>query len=257
MSTKYNNGSTTWMHGEPVEWESWDHSPSRRLLGPCPRCGSVTSTYGGAYSCHNNYCPNSASIFVCGPDPAPDWWNTGINVIKDGDAWCAHGPDFINLQESHAGFGDTPKDAVKAYKIPIKKDALDRLNRRLKMMHRISDKQKIPNITAKLEEELAAISALTEERDTLKNELEFKQRVIGDKDWLIQKTTEERDRYREEAQRYREALEKAYPLLRDMGRYARHTSAWHKHATDCHALARGAQLALSLSPLPEREAEKG
>lgn len=32
-------------------------------------------------------------------------------VFKDGSAWCAVRPDFINLQESDAGFGDTPEAA--------------------------------------------------------------------------------------------------------------------------------------------------
>ena len=34
-------------------------------------------------------------------------------VFRDGNAWCAVGPDFVNLQESPAGFGDTP-DAARA-----------------------------------------------------------------------------------------------------------------------------------------------
>lgn len=32
-------------------------------------------------------------------------------VFKDGSAWCAVMPNFINLQESPAGFGDTPEMA--------------------------------------------------------------------------------------------------------------------------------------------------
>lgn len=32
-------------------------------------------------------------------------------VFKDGNAWCAVYPDFINLQESIAGYGDTPEEA--------------------------------------------------------------------------------------------------------------------------------------------------
>lgn len=32
-------------------------------------------------------------------------------VFKDGNAWCAVYPDFINLQESPAGFGDAPEEA--------------------------------------------------------------------------------------------------------------------------------------------------
>ena len=35
-------------------------------------------------------------------------------IRKDGDKWCATAPNFINLQESDAGFGDTPIDAFQA-----------------------------------------------------------------------------------------------------------------------------------------------
>lgn len=33
-------------------------------------------------------------------------------VFKDGDAWCATGAGFVNLQESLAGFGDSPTAAL-------------------------------------------------------------------------------------------------------------------------------------------------
>ena len=32
-------------------------------------------------------------------------------VFLDGDAWCAVHPDFVNLQESPAGFGTSPEEA--------------------------------------------------------------------------------------------------------------------------------------------------
>ncbi len=32
-------------------------------------------------------------------------------VFRDGDAWCAVHPGFVNLQESPAGFGATPDEA--------------------------------------------------------------------------------------------------------------------------------------------------
>jgi hypothetical protein len=35
-------------------------------------------------------------------------------VLKDGDAWCAVFPDFINLQESPAGFGGTEAESREA-----------------------------------------------------------------------------------------------------------------------------------------------
>ena len=38
----------------------------------------------------------------------------GYRLIKDGTAWCATPPGFIDLQSSPAGFGDTQEQAVKA-----------------------------------------------------------------------------------------------------------------------------------------------
>jgi len=35
-------------------------------------------------------------------------------VFLDGNQWCAVWPDFIDFQQSPAGFGDTPEDARKA-----------------------------------------------------------------------------------------------------------------------------------------------
>ena len=36
----------------------------------------------------------------------------GIEVYKDGDKWCAVYENFVNLQESVAGFGDSPLGAI-------------------------------------------------------------------------------------------------------------------------------------------------
>ena len=39
--------------------------------------------------------------------------NTGkITIQMDGNAWCATREGFINLQESNAGFGMTPQEAL-------------------------------------------------------------------------------------------------------------------------------------------------
>ncbi len=35
-------------------------------------------------------------------------------INRDGSKWCASGPGFRNLEESPAGFGDTPKKALQA-----------------------------------------------------------------------------------------------------------------------------------------------
>lgn len=42
-------------------------------------------------------------------------------VFKDGNQWCAVMPDFIDLQESPAGFGDTPEKARENLKTEILK----------------------------------------------------------------------------------------------------------------------------------------
>lgn len=36
----------------------------------------------------------------------------GIVIERDGNMWCAVGPGFVNLQESHAGFGETKLAAM-------------------------------------------------------------------------------------------------------------------------------------------------
>lgn len=37
-----------------------------------------------------------------------------VRTFMDGNQWCAVRPDFTNLQESPAGFGDTKEEAVAA-----------------------------------------------------------------------------------------------------------------------------------------------
>lgn len=38
----------------------------------------------------------------------------GFHLFMDGNAWCAVGPHFQDLQVSDAGFGNTPEMAVEA-----------------------------------------------------------------------------------------------------------------------------------------------
>ena len=51
---------------------------------------------------------------------------TEYRIFKDGDAWCATGQGFVNLQESLAGFGANPLDALSA----LWKDQTDAESRR-------------------------------------------------------------------------------------------------------------------------------
>ncbi len=112
----YNTGKDTWTHDEK-SWSlglSWDRKPIHCYLGPCPLCGARTFDYGGGWRCLAPWCFCSDSNPMPSMGPAPVWWNSGINVIRDGDAWCAHRADFINLQESDAGYGASPQEAVDA-----------------------------------------------------------------------------------------------------------------------------------------------
>lgn len=111
MSTKYDTGKHQWTFGTPCDYRNGE--PMRKLLGPCPACGMITSEYGGGFSCNADYCQNSSNMFVCSTaDKWPEWWNTDIQVKRDGSAWMAFREGFVNLDESTAGFGNTPAEAV-------------------------------------------------------------------------------------------------------------------------------------------------
>lgn len=49
--------------------------------------------------------PAFAQSFCCPAHGGPK--EDGIRFVRDGNAWCAFMPGFINLQESVAGFGKT------------------------------------------------------------------------------------------------------------------------------------------------------
>lgn len=110
MATKYDplNNKGGWEYGEKIpgynEWHSY--------LGPCPKCGATCYDYGGGWRCMAMYCSNNTSNPAPNVGPRPEWWNTNVLVVKDGNAWCAHFNDFIDLQASVAAFGDTPQEAV-------------------------------------------------------------------------------------------------------------------------------------------------
>lgn len=72
------------------------------------KCGKSTNCfpfdYGGFFVC--NSCGNK------GVDK--DWWK--IKVEKDGNEYCCHGLDFLNLQESdNYAFGKTFEEAISNY----------------------------------------------------------------------------------------------------------------------------------------------
>ena len=72
------------------------------------KCGGSENCYpfeyGGFFVC--NSCGNKSVD--------KEWWK--IKVEKDGNAYCCHGLDFINLQESdNVAFGDTFEEAIDNY----------------------------------------------------------------------------------------------------------------------------------------------
>lgn len=74
----------------------------------CSQSGCFPFKYGGFFVC--NSCGNK--------NVDRDWWK--IRVVKDGNAFCCHGIDFINLQESNNyAFGDTYENAIENYRTVI------------------------------------------------------------------------------------------------------------------------------------------
>lgn len=98
-----------WRHGQ--EWIG-AYNMRHLYLGPCPLCGTRTFDYGGGWRCMALNCNNNETNPAPNVGPKPAWWNTGIQVYKDGNQWCAVKPDFVNLQVSPAGFGGSPQKAV-------------------------------------------------------------------------------------------------------------------------------------------------
>lgn len=53
-----------------------------------------------------------------------------IRLFRDGDAWCVTATDFINLQETPAGFGDTALEALAHFaKQGFQKNGVSFINR--------------------------------------------------------------------------------------------------------------------------------
>lgn len=56
-----------------------------------------------------------ADKWQCSDDDAEHYAKRlGIRIDLDGNMWCATGPNFTNLQESPAGFGETKLEAMAA-----------------------------------------------------------------------------------------------------------------------------------------------
>ena len=73
-------------------------------------CGGVAFQYGGFFVCNS-----------CGGKGVDkEWWK--IKVVKDGNQFCCHGLDFINLQDSNNyAFGKSFDEAIDSYGLLMKK----------------------------------------------------------------------------------------------------------------------------------------
>jgi len=109
MNKRYNI-KYSWTYNDDTDYvNGW---PQHKLLGPCPICGTPTFDYGGGWRCNKSECYNSANNPIPNLGPRPAWWNSNINIGKDGNEFTAYKDDFINVQESPIGFGNTVQDAV-------------------------------------------------------------------------------------------------------------------------------------------------
>jgi hypothetical protein len=45
----------------------------------------------------------------------------GFHLLKDGGVWCAVGPDFLDLVQSPAGFGNTREEAVRELRAHLRR----------------------------------------------------------------------------------------------------------------------------------------
>jgi hypothetical protein len=92
-----------WMGGCPA---GFCDNPA---YGERPTCREWRNVYSGEWMREDGrfsgYVPGLACPIHGGPR---------YRTFMDGNAWCAVKPDFINLQESDAGFGDTPEQAIAA-----------------------------------------------------------------------------------------------------------------------------------------------
>lgn len=79
----------------------------REAYGVRPKCREYRDAWTGEFFRHDGkysgYVPGLACPIHGGPS---------MRVFMDGNTWCAVHSDFINLQESPAGFGDTREQAI-------------------------------------------------------------------------------------------------------------------------------------------------
>ena len=90
-----------WMNGYPAGF------CDREAYGERPVCKEWRAAYTGEIFREDGRYAGFVPGLACPMHGGPR-----VRTFMDGNAWCAVKPDFINLQESPAGFGDTPDGAI-------------------------------------------------------------------------------------------------------------------------------------------------
>lgn len=88
-----------WMNGMPAGF------CDKTAYGERPQCQEWRAATGEVFRYDHKY-SGYVPALACPAHGGP-----ATRVFKDGDKFCAVDPDFVNLQESPAGFGDTPEEA--------------------------------------------------------------------------------------------------------------------------------------------------
>jgi len=91
-----------WMNGMPA---GFCDEPAYGEPPPCRRYRTYWGELRREDGRYSGYVPALACPRHGGPDS---------RVYRDGNAWCAVRPDFVDIQTSPAGFGDTPEEARSA-----------------------------------------------------------------------------------------------------------------------------------------------
>jgi hypothetical protein len=111
----------------PHHWENWTKLKSNHPEAWCVHCthmvidwmamgykfGDTAQQYYEKYK-EEIKLPDYAIDFIYEIFKRLNQQSGEYRVYMDGGKWCAVGPNFISLQESPAGFGDTPLEAMKS-----------------------------------------------------------------------------------------------------------------------------------------------
>lgn len=89
-----------WVNGVPAGF------CDKPAYGKQVSCRMIWNACNGQYQREDGKYDGYVPALAC-----PGHGGPASRVFKDGDQWCAVSPDFVNLQESSAGFGETPDEA--------------------------------------------------------------------------------------------------------------------------------------------------